>query len=71
MLQRIAAEICEEDFDQGGYLAANPDVAGAVADGSFSSGWAHFDHGLRSWSRSIGLRGRRFALPRRQVESAD
>ncbi len=31
-----------ETFDESCYLAANPDVAAAVATGRVSSGWAHF-----------------------------
>jgi hypothetical protein len=41
------------DWDEAGYLAANPDVAAAVAAGLQRSGWAHFvRHGLserRKW----------------------
>lgn len=29
-------------FNEAQYLAANPDVAAAVADGRFATGWAHF-----------------------------
>jgi SAM-dependent methyltransferase len=34
----------EENFNEGAYLAANPDVAAAVASGSFRSGFEHFQH---------------------------
>src|ERR1700690_525873 len=31
-----------ENFDEQGYLECNPDVAGAVQQGSMPSGWVHF-----------------------------
>jgi GT2 family glycosyltransferase len=45
------------DFDEAGYLAANPDVEAAVAAGVFHSGREHFEvfgeHEGRSWRPSI------------------
>jgi SAM-dependent methyltransferase len=42
----------EEAFDERGYLAANPDVAAAVAAGHFASGLHHFrSHGRRERRR--------------------
>jgi SAM-dependent methyltransferase len=32
----------EAGFDEAAYLAANPDVAAAVASGAMASGWAHY-----------------------------
>ena len=32
-----------ENFDERGYLEANPDIVGAVRDGRRASGRAHFD----------------------------
>lgn len=49
----------DDNFDEEGYLTANPDVADAVANRVFPSGWAHFDaHGRRegrSQRRITGL----------------
>lgn len=42
----LEALVTRDTFDEAGYLAANPDVAAAVAAGHFRSGRAHFDrHG--------------------------
>lgn len=45
----------EIDFDEAWYLQANPDIAAAVADGHFSSGFDHF----RRHGRAEGRRGTR------------
>jgi ubiquinone/menaquinone biosynthesis C-methylase UbiE len=34
----------DDNFNEGGYLALNPDVAAAVRDGGFKSGYDHFCH---------------------------
>jgi len=48
----------EVDFDEEGYLLANPDVAEAVRSGSLQSGWQHFlNHG-----KAEGRRQRRPSL---------
>jgi hypothetical protein len=42
----------EKNFNEAEYLAANPDVAPAVAAGVFTSGWSHFDlYGQREGRR--------------------
>ena len=41
---RLLVPATEAGFDEAAYLRANPDVADAVAGGSFASGRAHFDH---------------------------
>jgi hypothetical protein len=43
-----------ENFDEAGYLAANPDVAAAVRDGHVKSGRLHFD----MWGKGEGRRQR-------------
>ena len=40
---RILVPATDENFDEAGYLAANPDVAAAVANGVVASGRTHFD----------------------------
>ena len=40
---RVLSPASGEQFDEAGYLAANPDVAARVADGTFSSAREHFD----------------------------
>ncbi len=44
----------DEDFDEAGYLAANPDVAAAVASGQFESGRAHYEEHGRHEGRALG-----------------
>ena len=44
----------DEDFDEAGYLAANPDVAAAVASGQFESGRAHYEKHGRHEGRALG-----------------
>ena len=39
----LFAELTPGNFNEAGYLAANPDVAAAVRNGSIKSGRAHFD----------------------------
>lgn len=41
----------EENFDEAGYLAANPDVEKAVKDGNLESGLLHFQHCGRAEGR--------------------
>jgi SAM-dependent methyltransferase len=41
---RLDQLVTLENFDEAGYLAANPDVASAVAAGRFDSGLQHFTH---------------------------
>ncbi|HSU05588.1 MAG TPA: methyltransferase domain-containing protein [Acetobacteraceae bacterium] len=48
----------DENFTEAGYLAANPDVASAVASGSLPDGRAHFQH----YGRAEGRRLRRVDL---------
>jgi SAM-dependent methyltransferase len=43
----------EENFDEGRYLKANPDVSEAVVDGLFKSGWHHFDNYGRNEGRQL------------------
>ena len=40
-----------ENFDEQAYLAANPDVAGAVTKSEFKSGWHHFESCGKNESR--------------------
>ena len=48
----LEALVSEANFDEAGYLAANPDVARAVAEGLVASGRAHFQRfGLREGRR--------------------
>jgi SAM-dependent methyltransferase len=49
-----------DTFDEGGYLAANPDVADVVRQGKLKSGWAHF----RKFGR---VEGRRQSAPDRDL----
>jgi radical SAM protein with 4Fe4S-binding SPASM domain len=42
-----------DGFDESAYLAANPDIASAVANGSFPSGRAHYDAHGRFESREM------------------
>ena len=44
----------DADFDEAGYLAANPDVAAAVASGQFESGRAHYESYGRQEGRALG-----------------
>jgi SAM-dependent methyltransferase len=56
---RLSVLVTEDNFNEAEYLIANPDVASAVAVGTFPSGWVHFDlcgryegrwaHGFRNW----------------------
>ena len=39
----LMATVTDDNFNEGGYLSANPDVASAVKDGAFASGRKHFD----------------------------
>jgi SAM-dependent methyltransferase len=36
--------VSEENFDENEYLLSNPDVANAVREGAFRSGWEHWQH---------------------------
>ena len=48
MAVTLEAIATPENFDETGYLAANPDVAEAVRKGQFKSGRQHFEgHGRR------------------------
>lgn len=52
-----AEPVSTDNFDEEGYLTANPDVAAAVADGRLSSGREHFDlighgEGRQVWRKS-------------------
>src|SRR5690349_24815302 len=48
MAVTLEAIATPENFDETGYLAANPDVAEAVRQGQFKSGRQHFEgHGRR------------------------
>lgn len=52
---RLLAPTTDENFDEAGYLAANPDVAAAVTSGECPSGHVHFDAFGRSESRNLRL----------------
>jgi len=43
-----------KQFSESAYLAANPDVADAVLDGSVASGWAHYQSHGRFEGRPLG-----------------
>jgi predicted SAM-dependent methyltransferase len=43
----------DENFTEEGYLAVNPDVAQAVHEGQFESGWVHFNQFGRNEKRKI------------------
>lgn len=51
----------EAAFDEPHYLAVNPDVRAAVAEGRFASGWAHFERegarARRPWRKRASLQG--------------
>src|SRR4051812_30988075 len=48
MALTLEANATPDNFDESGYLAANPDVAEAVRKGQFKSGRQHFEgHGLK------------------------
>jgi hypothetical protein len=48
MAVTLEANATPDNFDESGYLAANPDVAEAVRKGQFKSGRQHFEgHGLK------------------------
>src|SRR5258708_34967706 len=55
--------VSNDNFDEHGYLTANPDVAAAVADGRLGSGREHFDlirhgDGRPVWRKSNILRAK-------------
>lgn len=54
----------DDDFDEAGYLKANPDVAAAVASGVFPNGRAHFDRFGRAERRLMYQLGRLQGLQR-------
>src|SRR3954453_13300120 len=57
MAVTLEAIATSDNFDESGYLAANPDVAEAVRKGQFKSGRQHFEgHGLKE-SRLVRFRG--------------
>ncbi len=60
MMQTLAAE-----FDEAAYLAANPDVADAVAAGLVTSGYGHYVHHGSRENRPLrpGVRALPFAFP--------
>ncbi|MCF7687229.1 MAG: glycosyltransferase [Cephaloticoccus sp.] len=49
-------------FDDAAYLAANPDIAGAVASGDFPSGWDHYQRFGQHEGRSSGTPNYRSGL---------
>src|SRR4051812_36814105 len=49
----LEAVATPENFEESGYLAANPDVAEAVRKGQFQSGWQHFEGHGRKESRLV------------------
>jgi SAM-dependent methyltransferase len=53
MAVTLEALATPENFDESGYLAANPDVAAAVRNGQFKSGRQHFDGHGRKESRLV------------------
>ncbi|MBB4267734.1 tape measure protein [Roseospira visakhapatnamensis] len=58
-VQALAAanDIAPPPWNEAAYLAANPDVAAAVAGGAFTSGRAHWDrHGQYEAGRPMGFR---------------
>ncbi|HJS86130.1 MAG TPA: class I SAM-dependent methyltransferase [Acetobacteraceae bacterium] len=55
-----------QDFDEAGYLAANPDVAAALAKGHVPSGLEHFRHYGQHEARLMRLTEAEAALPARQ-----
>lgn len=65
---RLLQTATADNYDEAGYLGANPDVARAVADGIFASGRIHFDcFGIgesRRQRRSIPPQWRRTKLDR-------
>lgn len=50
---RILVPATDGNFDEAGYLAANPDVAAAVARGDMATGRAHFDAFGRAEGRAL------------------
>lgn len=52
---RLLVHATDENFDEAGYLAANPDVAAAVRRGDMASGRVHFDAFGRAERRGIRL----------------
>lgn len=50
---RLLVPAADENFDEAGYLAANPDVASAVRDGHMPSARVHFDAFGLAEARSI------------------
>jgi len=48
----------DPDFNERDYLAANPDVASAVRNGQFTSGWQHYQAFGRKEGRMLNLFGR-------------
>jgi len=53
MAVTLEAGATPENFEESGYLAANPDVAEAVRKGQFQSGWQHFEGHGRKESRLV------------------
>jgi SAM-dependent methyltransferase len=54
--QQTAPNICDlSDFDEAGYLGANPDVAAAVRSGQFESGHQHYLLFGRNEQRKLGM----------------
>lgn len=50
---RLLVPATDENFDEAGYLAANPDVASAIRDGHMPSARVHFDAFGQAEARSI------------------
>lgn len=53
----LEAQATLDNFDETGYLAANPDVAAAVSRGDFRSGRHHFDSHGKNEGRRMRLSG--------------
>jgi hypothetical protein len=60
--------VTEKDFDEVGYLAANPDVKAAVARGEWASGRAHFDVFGKTEGRQQRRSGEIEPLRRRKLQ---
>lgn len=58
---RLEAEASLDNFEEQGYLQANPDVAAAVRAGQFASGREHFDRFGKNEKRKVFLSKARLA----------
>lgn len=60
-----------ENFDEAGYLGANPDVAEAVRKGEFKTGRKHFEVCGRKEQRQINLASSFADMQRRKIERVE